>query len=77
VEAVRISETLEIIEKIDSEQSFVIFSDPESVLEGISNTSTMNNALHFTQMLKDNIKRLESRGKNPILLVLDPLALWS
>jgi hypothetical protein len=40
-EALAIGDTLEIIEKIDSEQNFVIFSDSESVLKGISNTSTM------------------------------------
>jgi hypothetical protein len=62
-EALTIWETLEIIEKIDSEQNFVIFSYSESVLKGINNTSTMNNTSHITQMLKDKIERLESRGK--------------
>jgi hypothetical protein len=46
--------------KIDSEQNFVIFSDSESVLKGISNTCTMNNTSHITQMLQDKIERLES-----------------
>jgi hypothetical protein len=45
------AEALEIIEKIDSEQNFVIFSDSESVLKGISSTSTMSNTSHITQML--------------------------
>jgi hypothetical protein len=44
------------------------------VLKGISNTSTMNNISHITQLLKDK-GRPESRGKNTILL--DPGALWS
>jgi hypothetical protein len=52
-EALAIGETLEIIEKIDSEQNFMIFLDSESVLKGISNTSTMSNISHITQMLKD------------------------
>jgi hypothetical protein len=63
------------IEKTDSEQKFVILSDWESALKGISNRSTMNNTSHITQMLKSKTKRLESRGKNPILL--DPGALLS
>jgi hypothetical protein len=62
-EALPIGETLEIIEKIDSEQNFMIFSDSASVLKGISNSSTMNNTSHITQTLKDIIERLESRGK--------------
>jgi ribonuclease HI len=41
----------------------VIFSDSESVLKGISNTSTINNTSHITQKLKDKIKRLESHGE--------------
>jgi hypothetical protein len=41
VEALAIGETLEIIEEIDS----------ASVLKGISNSSTINNTLHITQML--------------------------
>jgi ribonuclease HI len=73
-EALAIGETLEIIEKIDSEQNVVIFSDSESVLKGISDTSTIDNTSHVTQMLKDKIERLESRRKNTILL--DPEALW-
>jgi ribonuclease HI len=63
VEALAIGETLEIIKKIDSEQNFVIFSDSGSVLNGISNTSTMNNTSDITQMLKDKIERLKSRGE--------------
>jgi hypothetical protein len=55
-EAPAIGKTLEIIEKIDSEQSSMIFSDLASVLQGISNASTMNNTLHITQMLKDRIE---------------------
>jgi flavoprotein len=54
-EALAIGETLEIMEKIDSEKNFMISSDSESVLKGISNTSTMNNISHSTQMLKDKI----------------------
>jgi predicted RecB family nuclease len=49
-EALATAETLEIIEKVDSEQNFVIFSDSESVLQGISNT------LHITQVFKDKIR---------------------
>jgi hypothetical protein len=59
-EALAIGETLEIVDKIDSEQNFMIFSDSASVLQGISNPSTMNNTSHITQMLKDKIERLES-----------------
>jgi ribonuclease HI len=62
-EALAIGETLEIIEKIDSEQNFTIFSDSVSVLKGISNSSKMNNTSHITQMLKNQIERLESREK--------------
>jgi hypothetical protein len=39
--ALEIGETLEVIEKIVLEQNFVIFSDSESVLKGISNTSAI------------------------------------
>jgi hypothetical protein len=68
-EALAIGKTLEIIDKIDSEQNFMIFSDSVSVLQGISNSGTINNTSHITQMLKDKIEGLESRGKkNPILL---------
>jgi hypothetical protein len=45
-EALAIGDRLDIIENIDSEQTFVIFLDSESVLKGISNTSTM--ATHRT-----------------------------
>jgi hypothetical protein len=38
----------------------MIFLDLEGMLKGISNTSTMSNTLHITQMLKDKIERLES-----------------
>jgi ribonuclease HI len=62
-EALAIGETLEIIEKIHSEQNFMFFSDSAGFLKIISNSSTMNNTLHITQMLKDKIERLESRGK--------------
>jgi hypothetical protein len=60
MEALASGETLEIIEKIDSEQNFMIFFDSASVLKGISNSSTMNNISRITQMLKDKIERLES-----------------
>jgi hypothetical protein len=73
-EPLAIGETLEIIEKIGWQQNFVNFSDSESVLKEISNTPTMNNTSHITQMLKGKIERQESRRVNPILL--DP-ALWS
>jgi hypothetical protein len=59
-ETLAIGETLEIIEKIELEQNFVIFPDSESVPKGISNTSSMNSTLHITQMLEDDIERLES-----------------
>jgi hypothetical protein len=62
-EALAIGETLEIIEKIDSQQNFMIFSDSAGVLKGINNMSTMNNTSRITQMLKGKIKRLESREK--------------
>jgi hypothetical protein len=52
----------------------MIFLDSESVLKGISNTSTMNNTSHITQMLKDKID-WNHEERNPILL--DPGALWS
>jgi hypothetical protein len=54
----------EIIEKINSEQNFEIFSDTESVLKGTSNTYTMNKSSHITPLLKDKIERVELRGKN-------------
>jgi hypothetical protein len=59
VEALAIGETVEIIEKIYSEQKFMIFSDPVSVLKCISNSSKMNNISQIIQMLKDKIERLE------------------
>jgi hypothetical protein len=62
-EALEIGETLEIIEKIHSEQNFMIFSDSASVLKGISNSSTMKNTSQITQMLKDKIERWQLRGK--------------
>jgi hypothetical protein len=74
-EALAIGETLENIEKIDSEQNFMIFSDSAGVLKGISNSSPMNNTLHITQMLKDKIKNWNREKKNQILL--DPGALRS
>jgi hypothetical protein len=52
-EALAIGETLEIIANIDSEQNFLMISDSTSVLQGISNSSTMNNTSHITHMLKD------------------------
>jgi hypothetical protein len=47
-EALAIGETLEIIEKIDSEQNFMICSDSESALK-------RNKISHISQMLKDKI----------------------
>jgi ribonuclease HI len=41
----------------------VNFSCLESVLKGISNTCTMNNTSHITQILRDKIERLKSRGE--------------
>jgi hypothetical protein len=64
-EALAIGETLEAVDKIDSEQNLMIFSDSVSVLQSNSNSGTMYNISHITQMLKDKIERLESRGKNP------------
>jgi hypothetical protein len=61
VEALAIGETVEISEKIDSEQNFLIFSDSASLLGEISSSSTMSNTSQITQMLKDKIQRLESR----------------
>jgi hypothetical protein len=62
-EALAVGETLEITGKLDSEENFMIFSDSESMLKGISNTSTLNNTSHITQMLKDKIEILELQGK--------------
>jgi ribonuclease HI len=62
-EALAIGETLEIIEKLDSEQNVMIFSDSASVLKRIINSSTMNSTSHIAQMRKDKIRRMESRGK--------------
>jgi hypothetical protein len=59
-EALAIGETLEIVEKIDSGQNFVFFSDSGLVLKCICNTPTMSNTPHITQMLKDKIERPES-----------------
>jgi hypothetical protein len=75
-EALAIGETIEIIDKIDSEQNFMIFSESASVLQGFTNSCTMNNTSHVTQMLKDKIERLESRGKKNSIS-LDPGAVWS
>jgi hypothetical protein len=44
-----------MIEKIDSEQNFMIFLDSTDVLKGISDSSTVNSTLHITQVLKDKI----------------------
>lgn len=62
-ETLAIGKTPEIIEKIDSEQNFMIFSDSASVLKGISNSSVMNNTSHITQALKEKIERLLSQGR--------------
>jgi ribonuclease HI len=59
-EALAIGEALEIIEKIDSEQNFMIFSDSAWVLNGISNSFKMNNTSYITQLLKDKTESLES-----------------
>jgi hypothetical protein len=61
VEALAVGGTTEIIKR--TEQHFVIFFDLESVLEGNSNTSTMNNTSHITQMLKDKTEVLKLQGK--------------
>jgi hypothetical protein len=58
-QALAIAETLKIIEKIDSEQKFIIFSDPTSVLNGINNSAKMNNTSHIIRMHKDKIEKLE------------------
>jgi hypothetical protein len=42
-------------QKIDSEQNFTIFSDPESVLKGNTNTSALNSTLHVVLTLTDNM----------------------
>jgi hypothetical protein len=42
----------------------MIFSDSESVPKGIRNKYTLNNKSHITQIFKDKIERLESRGEN-------------
>jgi ribonuclease HI len=42
----------------------MFFSDSESVLKGISNTSTKSSTLDITLILKDKLERLESRRKN-------------
>jgi hypothetical protein len=68
-EELAIGEILEIIGKIHSEQNFVNFSDSESVLKGISNTSTMNNTSHITQMLKDKI---DWSSRREFIVVIDP-----
>jgi NTP pyrophosphatase (non-canonical NTP hydrolase) len=57
------AEALEIIEKIDSEQNFTVFSDSATVLKSISNSCTVSNTSHITQMLEDKTERPESRGK--------------
>jgi hypothetical protein len=59
-EALAIGETPKIIKKIDSEQNFLLFLDLESLLKGVSDTSTMNNISHITHILKDKRERLES-----------------
>jgi hypothetical protein len=61
-EAPASGETLEIIEKIDSEQNFMIFSDSASVLKSISNSSKMNNASPILHMLKEKIERSNFTG---------------
>jgi hypothetical protein len=73
--ALAVGETIDVIEKIDSEQNFVIFSDSEGVIKGIGNASRACITSHITQMLKDKIERPESRGKT--LIFMDPRALWS
>jgi hypothetical protein len=66
-EALAISETLEIIEKTDLKQNFMIFLDAECVLNGICNASTiMNTTSHSAQMLTDKIEILESRDEKKI-----------
>jgi hypothetical protein len=62
-EALAIDKILEIIEKTDLEQNFMIFSDLACVLKDISNSSTRNKLLHITQMPDDKIKIFESLRK--------------
>jgi hypothetical protein len=54
-EALEIGKTKELVEEIGSEKNFVIFSDSESVLKGVSDIPTMNNTSHNIQMLKEKI----------------------
>jgi hypothetical protein len=42
----------------------MIYLDSASVLKGISNTSTSNNTLHITQMLKDKTETGIARKKS-------------
>jgi hypothetical protein len=46
-EALVIGETLEINDKIDSEQNLMIFSDSASVLQGISDSTTISNTSQY------------------------------
>jgi hypothetical protein len=75
-EALAIGETLEIIEKIDSKQNFMIFSGSASVLKGISNSSKLNNTSHIIQMLKRSNRETGIARKNN-QISLDPGALRS
>jgi hypothetical protein len=72
VEALAIGKTLEIIEKIDLEQNFMMFLDSASILKGTSNSSAVKNTSHITQMLKDKID-WNCEDKNPVLLYLRAL----
>jgi hypothetical protein len=58
-EALAIGETLQIIDRTDSQQNFMIFSDSESLLTGISDLYNEQHIAHIRLMLKDKIERLE------------------
>jgi hypothetical protein len=53
-------EILEIIDRTDLKQNFVIFSDLQSVLKGTCDTSTMNNISHNTKSDERQYGKLKS-----------------
>jgi hypothetical protein len=59
---------------MELKENVMIFSDLESVLKGINNSSTMNSTSRITQTLEDKID-WNREGKNPI--ILDRRALWT
>jgi hypothetical protein len=73
-EALAIGETLEIIKKNRLGAKFCDFLRLGERSKRISNTSTMSNTSHITQILIDKTD-WNREGKYPILL--DPWALWS